>query len=157
MKRHDLPPGPARPFLALAESVIPADVAAVMAWRRPGRPAAGLIHNFFRKISRVYITFFPFSHASPGLVAVWDFLPPALAAGAQELQQDFVQAAERVSPSVVSIKCERVVNVAPFGGIDEDFFRGTPFEDFFRSMGTQRECGRLARVPASSSIPAGIS
>jgi hypothetical protein len=30
MKSHDLPPGPARPFLALAESVIPADVAAVI-------------------------------------------------------------------------------------------------------------------------------
>ncbi len=69
---------------------------------------------------------------------LFGFSAPALAAGAQELQQDFVQAAERVSPSVVSIKCERVVNVAPFGGIDEEFFRGTPFEDFFRSMGTQR-------------------
>jgi S1-C subfamily serine protease len=62
----------------------------------------------------------------------------ALAAGAQELQQDFVRAAEQVSPSVVSMKCVKVVNVAPFGGIDEDFFRGTPFEDFFRGMGTQR-------------------
>jgi len=61
----------------------------------------------------------------------------ALAVSAQELQQDFVRAADRVSPSVVSIKSTRVVNVAPFGGIDEEFFRGTPFEDFFLGMGPQ--------------------
>ncbi len=40
MKRHDLPPGPARPFLALAESVIPADVAAVIG---PAPPRAPLL------------------------------------------------------------------------------------------------------------------
>ena len=60
-----------------------------------------------------------------------------LAVHAQELQQDFVRAADRVGPSVVSIKSTRVVNVAPFGGVDEEFFRGTPFEDFFRGMGPQ--------------------
>jgi S1-C subfamily serine protease len=56
------------------------------------------------------------------------------AASALELQQDFVRAAERVSPSVVSLKCVRVVNVSPFAGIDEEFFRGSPFEGFFREM-----------------------
>ena len=59
---------------------------------------------------------------------------PAGAAGAQELQQDFVRAAQRVSPAVVSLKCVRVVNVSPFAGIDEEFFRGSPFEGFFREM-----------------------
>lgn len=61
-----------------------------------------------------------------------------IAAGALELQQDFVRAAERVSPSVVSLKCVRVVNVSPFAGIDEEFFRGSPFEGFFREMMPQR-------------------
>lgn len=60
--------------------------------------------------------------------------PPSLAASALELQQDFVRAAERVSPAVVSLKSVRVVQVAPFAGIDEEFFRGTPFEGFFREM-----------------------
>jgi S1-C subfamily serine protease len=61
-----------------------------------------------------------------------------LAAGALELQQDFVRAAERVSPAVVSLKCVRVVNLSPFAGIDEEFFRGSPFEGFFREMLPQR-------------------
>jgi len=56
------------------------------------------------------------------------------AASALELQQDFVRAAERVSPAVVSLKCERAVRVSPFPGFDEEFFRGTPFEGFFREM-----------------------
>jgi len=59
---------------------------------------------------------------------------PALAVSAFDLQQDFVRAAERVSPAVVSIKCVRVVAVGPMMGFEEEFFRGTPFEDFFREM-----------------------
>jgi len=59
---------------------------------------------------------------------------PALAVSAFDLQQDFVRAAERVSPAVVSIKCVRVVDVGPMFGFDEEFFRGTPFEGFFREM-----------------------
>ena len=73
----------------------------------------------------------------------------ALAIGAQELQQDFVRAADRVSPSVVSIKCVRVVNVPPFGGIDEEFFRGTPFEEFFRGMGPR---SRMRQVGQGSGV-----
>jgi serine protease Do len=78
-------------------------------------------------------------------------LPPAptLAATALEMQQDFVRAAERVSPSVVSIKCVRVVNVSPFAGIDEEFFRGTPFEGFFRGMGPQT---RMQQVGQGSGV-----
>ena len=38
MKWHDLPPGPGRPFLALAESLIPADVAAVIGPAPPRAP-----------------------------------------------------------------------------------------------------------------------
>jgi S1-C subfamily serine protease len=74
------------------------------------------------------------------LFSLFSALPPArlFAASALELQQDFVRAAERVSPSVVSLKCVRVVNVSPFAGIDEEFFRGSPFEGFFREMMPQR-------------------
>jgi S1-C subfamily serine protease len=72
-----------------------------------------------------------------------------LAANAQEMQQDFVQAAARVSPSVVSIKCVRVVNVSPFAGVDEDFFRGTPFEGFFQGMGPQT---RMQQVGQGSGV-----
>jgi serine protease Do len=74
---------------------------------------------------------------------------PVLAASAMELQQDFVRAAERVSPSVASIKCVRVVNVSPFAGIDEEFFRGTPFEGFFRGMGPQT---RMQQVGQGSGV-----
>ncbi|AEB09869.1 trypsin-like peptidase domain-containing protein [Desulfobacca acetoxidans] len=68
----------------------------------------------------------------------WLFLSlapmPIWAASAMELQQDFVRAVEQVAPAVVSLKCVRVVTVAPFPGFDEEFFRGTPFEGFFRNM-----------------------
>ena len=91
---------------------------------------------------------FPFTIFILILLLLWS-PTMAVAAGAQELQQDFVRAAERVSPSVVSIKSTRVVNVAPFGGVDEEFFRGTPFEDFFRSMGPQT---RMRQVGQGSGV-----
>ena len=62
--------------------------------------------------------------------------PPALGASALGLQDDFIQVAEQVMPSVVSLKAIRVVTVQPSGPSD-DFFRGTPFEGMFREMGGQ--------------------
>lgn len=73
----------------------------------------------------------------------------ALAAGAWELQEDFVRAAEQVSPAVVSLKCLRVVPVAPFPTLEEEFFRGTPFEGFFRELrppAYQRQLGQGSGV-----------
>jgi serine protease Do len=67
-------------------------------------------------------------------LTVFSLAAPVGAVSAFDLQQDFVRAAERVSPAVVSIKCVRVVAVAPMFGFEEEFFRGTPFEDFFREM-----------------------
>jgi S1-C subfamily serine protease len=61
---------------------------------------------------------------------------PALGATALGLQDDFIRVAEKVMPSVVSLKAIRVVTVQPFGP-PEDFFRGTPFEGMFREMGGQ--------------------
>ena len=51
---------------------------------------------------------------------------------ARDLRSAFVEVATRVQPSVVSIRSERTVTVAPGEGFGEDFFKGTPFEDFFR-------------------------
>jgi len=50
----------------------------------------------------------------------------------KDLGKSFVEVARKVKPSVVSIRVERTVTVSPWRGFGEDFFRGTPFEDFFR-------------------------
>ena len=47
----------------------------------------------------------------------------------------FVEVAKKVQPSVVSIRSERTVTVSPGQGFGEDFFKGTPFEDFFKQHG----------------------
>jgi serine protease Do len=44
----------------------------------------------------------------------------------------FVDVAKKVQPCVVSIRSERTVMVQPWQGFGKDFFRGTPFEDFFK-------------------------
>jgi serine protease Do len=47
----------------------------------------------------------------------------------------FVQVAKKVQPSVVSIRSERTVMMSPGEGFGEDFFKNTPFEDFFKQHG----------------------
>jgi len=47
----------------------------------------------------------------------------------------FVEVAKNVKPSVVSIRSERTVTVSPWQGFGEDFFKGTPYEDFFKQHG----------------------
>jgi serine protease Do len=49
---------------------------------------------------------------------------------AKDWRSGFVQVANKVKPSVVAIRSERTVTVGP--GFGEDFFKGTPFEDFFK-------------------------
>lgn len=56
--------------------------------------------------------------------------PTLSVASVKELGRAFVEVAKRVKPSVVSIRVERTVT--PWRGFGEEFFRGTPFEDFFR-------------------------
>jgi S1-C subfamily serine protease len=51
---------------------------------------------------------------------------------ARDLRSAFVEVSKKVQPSVVSIRSERTVTVGPGEGFGEDFFKGTPFEDFFR-------------------------
>lgn len=55
------------------------------------------------------------------------------------LQQDFIRVVEDVLPAVVSLRSMRVVTVSPFPGLPEDFFRGTPFEGFFREIPQYRQ------------------
>jgi len=52
-----------------------------------------------------------------------------------DLKGGFVQVVKRVQPSVVSIRSERTVSVSTWEGFGEDFFKGTPFEDFFKQYG----------------------
>jgi serine protease Do len=51
---------------------------------------------------------------------------------AKDIGSAFLELAKKVKPSVVSIRLERTVTVSPWRGFGEDFFKGTPFEDFFR-------------------------
>jgi len=59
-------------------------------------------------------------------------IPAASIPSAKEMGRAFVEVAKKVKPSVVSIRVERTITVTPWRGFGEDFFRGTPFEDFFR-------------------------
>jgi serine protease Do len=54
---------------------------------------------------------------------------------AKDWRTAFVEVAKKVKPSVVAIRSERTVTVSPGEGFGEDFFKGTPFEDFFRQHG----------------------
>jgi serine protease Do len=54
---------------------------------------------------------------------------------AKDWRNGFVQVVKKVQPSVVSIRSERTVTVSPGEGFGEDFFKGTPFEDFFKQHG----------------------
>ena len=54
---------------------------------------------------------------------------------AKDLGLAFVEVAKKVQPSVVSIRSERTVTVQPGEGFGKDFFKGTPFEDFFKQHG----------------------
>ncbi len=54
---------------------------------------------------------------------------------AKDWRNGFVEVAKKVKPSVVAIRSERIVTVSPGEGLGEDFFKGTPFEDFFKQHG----------------------
>jgi serine protease Do len=56
---------------------------------------------------------------------------------AKDLGNAFVEVSNRVKPSVVSIRSERTVTLSPGEGFGEDFFKGSPFEDFFKKRGQQ--------------------
>lgn len=61
----------------------------------------------------------------------------------RSLGQAFVEVAKRVQPAVVNITTEKTITVRPWDRFGEDFFKGSPFEDFFRGFGfSPREKGK---------------
>jgi serine protease Do len=54
---------------------------------------------------------------------------------ARSLGQAFVEVAKKVQPAVVNITTEKTVNVRPWERFGDDFFKGSPFEDFFKGFG----------------------
>ncbi len=66
------------------------------------------------------------------LLPAWS-LKAAERATAKDWRSGFVEVAKKVKPSVVAIRSERTVTAGP--GFGEDFFKGTPFEDFFKQHG----------------------
>jgi len=61
--------------------------------------------------------------------------PPAKEAlDVTSLEEAFIDVANKVRPSVVSIFSERTVSFSPWEGLGEDFFRGSPFEEFFKGF-----------------------
>jgi Do/DeqQ family serine protease len=62
---------------------------------------------------------------------------------ARSLGQAFVEVAKKVQPAVVNITTEKTVTMKPWERFGDDFFKGGPFEDFFKGFGiTPREKGK---------------
>ena len=55
---------------------------------------------------------------------------------AKSLGQAFVEVAKKVQPSVVNITTEKTITMKPWDRFGEDFFKGSPFEDFFKGFGS---------------------
>jgi Do/DeqQ family serine protease len=60
--------------------------------------------------------------------------PSAPSTAAKDLGFAFVGVAKKVLPSVVSIRSEKTVTAAPWDSFGKDFFKGTPFEEFFKGQ-----------------------
>jgi len=80
--------------------------------------------------------------------------PPAEEAlDVTSLEGAFIDVANKVRPSVVSIFSERTVSFSPWGGFGEDFFKGSPFEEFFKEFrGPRREYEQKQRGTGSGVI-----
>jgi Do/DeqQ family serine protease len=64
----------------------------------------------------------------------------------RSLGQAFVDVAKKVQPSVVNVTTEKTITMKPWDRYGEDFFKGSPFEDFFKGFGiTPREKGKEYR------------
>jgi serine protease Do len=65
---------------------------------------------------------------------------------AKSLGRAFVEVAKKVQPAVVNITTEKTITMRPWDRYGEDFFKGSPFEDFFRGFGfSPREKGKEYR------------
>jgi serine protease Do len=64
---------------------------------------------------------------------------------AKSLGQAFVEVAKKVQPAVVNVTTEKTITMKPWERFGDDFFKGSPFEDFFRGFGSPRERGKEFR------------
>ncbi|OGP74244.1 MAG: hypothetical protein A2V86_00280 [Deltaproteobacteria bacterium RBG_16_49_23] len=64
---------------------------------------------------------------------------------AKSLGQAFVEVAKKVQPSVVNITTEKTITIKPWERFGEEFFKGSPFEEFFKGFGGPRERGKEYR------------
>ncbi len=64
---------------------------------------------------------------------------------ARSLGQAFVEVAKKVQPAVVNVTTEKTITMKPWERFGDDFFKGSPFEDFFRGFGSPREKGKEYR------------
>jgi Do/DeqQ family serine protease len=53
----------------------------------------------------------------------------------KSLGQAFVEVAKNVQPSVVNIATEKTISMRPWDRFGGDFFKGSPFEEFFKGFG----------------------
>jgi len=65
---------------------------------------------------------------------------------ARSLGQAFVEVAKKVQPSVVNVTTEKTITMRPWERFGDDFFKGSPFEEFFKGFGAPpRERGKEYR------------
>ncbi|NWF93489.1 MAG: DegQ family serine endoprotease [Syntrophaceae bacterium] len=64
---------------------------------------------------------------------------------AKSLGQAFVEVAKKVQPAVVNVTTEKTITMRPWERFGDDFFKGSPFEEFFKGFGFPRERGREFR------------
>jgi Do/DeqQ family serine protease len=64
---------------------------------------------------------------------------------ARSLGQAFVEVSKKVQPSVVNVTTEKTITIKPWEKFGEEFFKGSPFEEFFRGFGAPRERGKEFR------------
>jgi len=65
---------------------------------------------------------------------------------AKSLGQAFVEVAKKVQPSVVNVTTEKTITMRPWERFGDDFFKGSPFEEFFKGFGVPpRERGKEYR------------
>lgn len=65
---------------------------------------------------------------------------------AKSLGMAFVEVAKKVQPAVVNVTTEKTITMKPWERYGEDFFKGSPFEDFFKGFGSPpREKGKEYR------------
>jgi Do/DeqQ family serine protease len=65
---------------------------------------------------------------------------------AKSLGRAFVEVAKKVQPAVVNVTTEKTITMRPWERFGDEFFKGGPFEDFFKGFGfSPREKGREYR------------